>query len=404
MSFLEERFHPLEGCYRLKLKRIRDLKQHLRRAHCRSYCVRCGEEFDSAVALGMHQQADEPCLNIPFHVKWLSVAQQKALTGRAKPRLSLEEQWYEIWDLVFPDQPQPDSPYLNKSISEDLSSFLEFCNQHGQQIIQQSEEDMRPGQGDMQQTQRFQTFLADIYDRWATLRGYTQPSIKSSSSWQKRDYIQEIMEPGPIWDTPSVWWVQEPSIPEEQMRQTACTPNYIQPYGVPQPFYESPAETIEPNSLQLGFSNSMCSGMDPFDNLSNHPHDLRLVHSGSGKVSSEQHSPSFQFPRVQDGHHGDLPDFEDTFEHHICDLSASSVREDQHFMPPDQTPFSRLADELGSKEEFNVIQERTTAFMEPYNVDGWGSEFVDALLWDENIGYDDDYQAVDEEQGPVNWG
>lgn len=36
---------PVTGeCFRYKLKRIRDVKQHLRRSHCRSYCVRCGAE------------------------------------------------------------------------------------------------------------------------------------------------------------------------------------------------------------------------------------------------------------------------------------------------------------------------------------------------------------------------
>ncbi|KAK7702596.1 hypothetical protein SLS64_009559 [Diaporthe eres] len=48
-----------------------------------------------------------------------------ALHKKSNPSLSTEEQWFAIWDIVFPDKPRPSSPYINDSLSEDATQLQE---------------------------------------------------------------------------------------------------------------------------------------------------------------------------------------------------------------------------------------------------------------------------------------
>lgn len=177
--------HPSDwrDCFGKKLKRIKDVKQHLRRVHTKCHCEQCGIEFDDGAQLHNHLSNIPPCQPQLFRRKRLSGAQQQALKKRSTG--TLEGQWYAIWDIIFPSHRRPFSPYLDGSLSEDLSSFLEFYLSTGAELVRQSS---RPNHlGDVFATEAtvqhyLQMGLQLIYDRWASATGHSASMVQAVGS------------------------------------------------------------------------------------------------------------------------------------------------------------------------------------------------------------------------------
>ena len=113
----------------------------------------------------------------------MSEAQQQALKKRSTG--TLEGQWYAIWDIIFPSHRRPFSPYLDGSLSEDLSSFLEFYLSTGAELVRQSS---RPNHlGDVFATEAtvqhyLQMGLQLIYGRWASATGHSASMVQAVGS------------------------------------------------------------------------------------------------------------------------------------------------------------------------------------------------------------------------------
>lgn len=127
-------------CFR-GVKRIRDVKQHLRRSHQQPvFCLRCGMEFgDQEAALSEHLRAAELCEIRYFqHPEGITSVHQKALKRYSPRGEDKAAQWYVIWDYLFPGgpngkppPPRPSSPYVDEDLSEDMSSFRQFTHREG---------------------------------------------------------------------------------------------------------------------------------------------------------------------------------------------------------------------------------------------------------------------------------
>ncbi|KAJ0120695.1 hypothetical protein J7T55_015427 [Diaporthe amygdali] len=63
----------------------------------------------------------------------ITQTQQNGLNRYSDRNADEKEQWYVIWDYIFPDgrTPRPSSPYVNQDLSEDMSSFREFSHSEG---------------------------------------------------------------------------------------------------------------------------------------------------------------------------------------------------------------------------------------------------------------------------------
>jgi hypothetical protein len=124
-------------CCPLKLTRIRDVKLHLARRHtAKWYCQRCKlTSFDNEEALEIHlregtcQYRDESMLD------GVSLDKQRRLSQRSNPAFSKEDQWYTIWDILFPGQPRPSSVYVEPELSPYLTHLREFCYVRGSVIL-----------------------------------------------------------------------------------------------------------------------------------------------------------------------------------------------------------------------------------------------------------------------------
>jgi hypothetical protein len=90
------------------------LKQHLYRVHRRGiHCVRCYTKFDRKELLDQHVRDAQPCnlVECPWPEKF-DEAQYNDIR-RKRPANTPEQVWYTIYRILFPGEPQPQSPYAD---------------------------------------------------------------------------------------------------------------------------------------------------------------------------------------------------------------------------------------------------------------------------------------------------
>lgn len=119
-------------CFHRKNKRISDVKLHLSRKHrlpAMDYCQRCWTAFESEAHKKEHLRdpLSQGCkYNPAARPVGIDNNMAAALHKKSDPSLSTKDQWFAIWDIVFPDKPKPSSPYVNDSLSEDATQLQEI--------------------------------------------------------------------------------------------------------------------------------------------------------------------------------------------------------------------------------------------------------------------------------------
>ena len=124
-------------CYRYVLTRIRDVKQHLVRRHGRPiYCPRCGDIFSSEDLRDEHCRQSICAIQSVLKIDGISESQRRLLGKKTSPNMSPEEQWFSIFDILFPGhQPRPVSAYADHSLSEELAGFRDYMTSQGPPIL-----------------------------------------------------------------------------------------------------------------------------------------------------------------------------------------------------------------------------------------------------------------------------
>ncbi|KAK1455660.1 hypothetical protein CMEL01_04420 [Colletotrichum melonis] len=138
-KFNTDKYHV---CVTKKLTRVRDVKQHLKRSHTpEHYCQRCFKIFANEDSLRGHVSNPEgwTCLlNETGALDGISHEQSRNLHRKSAPRQTDENQWFAIWDILFPGKTKPRSAYMNPNMCEELSAFHEHLNYNAAQIVQDS--------------------------------------------------------------------------------------------------------------------------------------------------------------------------------------------------------------------------------------------------------------------------
>lgn len=151
---------------------------------------------DEKAALSAHLRAAERCQKREFpEPNGINAEHQKRLNGYSDRNSDEREQWYVIWDYLFPCGPngkspphRPSSPYVDQEVSEDLSSYLQFSRRKGWKILA---DDPRLGdialQVDEELVQRYHNIM---YDAWQAERSTAVPQTplklsESTSSGQR---------------------------------------------------------------------------------------------------------------------------------------------------------------------------------------------------------------------------
>lgn len=124
-------------CFVHKLNRIQDVKQHLSRRHTpEHYCGRCSTIFRNKESYLDHISSPEGLFCTPStNLDGISTDQRQKLCRKSNPKLSPEEKWFAIWDVLFPTRPRPSSVYRDEGIPEDWVLFTDFCQRNADTIL-----------------------------------------------------------------------------------------------------------------------------------------------------------------------------------------------------------------------------------------------------------------------------
>lgn len=130
-------------CLRYRLKRIRDVKQHLQRKHMKpSFCANCKAVFVNENKLRHHLEQAEPCvMRMSNEPEGLTPGQRNCLAKYPKEKNDVVAQWNTIWSVVFPNHPElrPYSPFMDENRPEAIMSLIAFFQKQFRSILMRDE-------------------------------------------------------------------------------------------------------------------------------------------------------------------------------------------------------------------------------------------------------------------------
>ena len=179
--FLKKDLRRYGSCCSYQLRRIRDVKQHLGRKHSLPpYCPICYMEFADEDERDDHVRVrtcneESRATQKP---EGMTDAQKRQLGKKSLPSQTSSEQWFAIFDILFPGQERPQSPYMNmdRSMLRAAIAYQEFLEERGADLLA----DFLARQGVLSsrlpnlrqdlatfQRQVVREGIRDIFDRWA---------------------------------------------------------------------------------------------------------------------------------------------------------------------------------------------------------------------------------------------
>lgn len=180
-------------CYKYTLNRIRDVKQHLVRCHrVPLYCPRCMDTFPNEEGRDNHIR-DVDCPRRQFiKLDGVTDSQRSQLSKKVPSNISKEDQWFGVFDILFPNHPRPASPYIDNDLLQDITLYQDYLSNHGPRILS----DILTSRGavtwnlpneerDLAAFQ--QSILEDglrvIFEQWASQNGISvpEPAVQSTS-------------------------------------------------------------------------------------------------------------------------------------------------------------------------------------------------------------------------------
>jgi hypothetical protein len=125
------------ACSGFKLKRIRDVKSHLHRKHTpKLYCQRClATNFPDEESLLSHISKGNCPFRNPTSWNWITHEQHNELHKKSKSNTSVENQWYKVWEVLFPGHKRPSSVYVDSDLALRVRQFHEHCAQQAPIVL-----------------------------------------------------------------------------------------------------------------------------------------------------------------------------------------------------------------------------------------------------------------------------
>ncbi|KAF5594947.1 hypothetical protein FPCIR_4571 [Fusarium pseudocircinatum] len=121
-------------CFLKKNDTIAHLKQHLTRRHTpKYYCQICYETFRDFDLFDSHA-LERSCTRGPS-AKLEGISQQQKNQLSLKSKGPVEQQWYKVWSILFPDMEPPATIYICSTQSEDFCRIQEFAQREGVAIM-----------------------------------------------------------------------------------------------------------------------------------------------------------------------------------------------------------------------------------------------------------------------------
>lgn len=181
-------------CYRYKLSRIRDVKQHLVRCHRNPpYCARCMDTFKTEEERDEHIRESLCPLRPSVRLDGITESQRSQLAKKSASNTSPEAQWFAVFDIVFPGhKPRPLSPYVDSELLQDITLYQDFLTSHGPRILSRVLDEQGVVTWNLPNEERdlaafqqeiFGEGLHEVFDQWLARRSSSgqDPSVTSSS-------------------------------------------------------------------------------------------------------------------------------------------------------------------------------------------------------------------------------
>jgi hypothetical protein len=117
---------------------ISHIKDHIHRCHIRSvlYCPNCKEDFESSEKFAEHVMG-QSCEKQPFRDETAlprTAALAASLKARVGKALSLSEQWFSVWRILFPGEDEPGSCFVD-DVPENMLQYQQFITRRGDEIV-----------------------------------------------------------------------------------------------------------------------------------------------------------------------------------------------------------------------------------------------------------------------------
>lgn len=175
-------------CFKSWPARVQDVKFHLLRKHSiEFYCQRChAKEFENKQGLQAHiiNANCSPKLSV---LDWISHEQRVELHKKSKRGTREVDQWFAIWDILFPGQQKPRSAYMDIGIVQRGCEYHHYSTIHGPAVIGRTIESSPAWQSlGMTEEERQESLrraiaegFNELYEEW---RSETRGSESSSRS------------------------------------------------------------------------------------------------------------------------------------------------------------------------------------------------------------------------------
>lgn len=215
--FLKKDLRRYGSCCSYQLRRIRDVKQHLGRKHSLPpYCPTCYMEFADEDERDEHvrvRQCSEQS-RATQKPEGMTDAQKRQLGKKSLPSQTPPEQWFAIFDILFPGQQRPQSPYMtmDRSMLRAAIAYQDYLEERGvdflanilaqQGVLSSHVPNLRQDLATFHR-QVIREGIRDIFDHWtnrpnpgasstASLVTTTTPTIASSDVSQEnpREFAQ----------------------------------------------------------------------------------------------------------------------------------------------------------------------------------------------------------------------
>lgn len=126
-------------CSSLLLRRPKDVKQHIYRSHIKPefYCARCYQIFHSAAERDTHWRerfCDRLDGSLSLRLQGINKDQRKLLNEKLSRDSNVEDQWFQIYGIIFPGSELPKSAYAGDCLEEMVPLLREKWEKQGYNI------------------------------------------------------------------------------------------------------------------------------------------------------------------------------------------------------------------------------------------------------------------------------
>ncbi|KAG9687106.1 hypothetical protein KCU95_g8905, partial [Aureobasidium melanogenum] len=161
------KFDPFkhEKCYTFVLRGVSRVKQHLERVHSIPiHCPKCYSIFRNNTEARDKHVREGTCQNAPERrLEGIDESTMRKLKRRVTSR-SVPESWYSMYELLFPGARRPESPFMDATLSAELSAFRDFCIHEGRDIVTSVVSAEMPF-ADGQQQDQLEDFTRQVFQR-----------------------------------------------------------------------------------------------------------------------------------------------------------------------------------------------------------------------------------------------